>query len=507
MWNSFPVRWYRKGIRMEFDDTVNQIKLFQRAGENVKLVLLCYMPELRRFLHREGIQNIEIWSVFDVIQGIKGQLPGIFSYHDMSWPDDLEWVYTPFLALAYRNDEKYAKVEFGEGGHAVFAELYRKGKISRRIYIDDRGFLSCALDFQNEKEVRRTYFDQDGKWRVREDLQTGAVTVNPKIANVFQKLEYSSMSDLILEVLSDSFENEVGEGVVITAYDNRHNEMVRQVARGRKMVFSLFQKRNQIRDFNLAAEDMFRYADMIVTDTEYLANHLRKLEAAKDCRIMDLSPYDARVSLGKSQRIRELKILCYLQDLQDEQMAGVKQLLCYVNGHRDTELIIGVGNSLDEQLARQYLETETERIVSKNRLNNIYPEKNKQEYSENEIQEEYKKNVLIRSCRSETEIIEILKEMRIIVELSPEPDLYLQIAGISAGVPMVLKKDSQYVTHQENGWILQEMNELDDALDYFLNGLENWNKSLVHSVHKIAGYTNGAIVKRWKELLETRDQS
>ncbi|MCD7868904.1 MAG: accessory Sec system protein Asp1 [Clostridiales bacterium] len=120
MWNSFPKQWYQKGIRIEFDDTVSQIKLFQRAGEKVKLLLPGYMPELRMFLHREGIQNIEIWSVFDVIQEVHGQDPGVFSYRDISWPEDLEWVYTPFLAMAFRKDVIYAKVEFGEGGHTVF---------------------------------------------------------------------------------------------------------------------------------------------------------------------------------------------------------------------------------------------------------------------------------------------------------------------------------------------------------------------------------------------------
>ena len=88
------------------------------------------------------------------------------------------------------------------------------------------------------------------------------------------------------------------------------------------------------------------------------------------------------------------------------------------------------------------------------------------------------------------------------MDVSRTPDLYLQIAGISAGLPMILGAESRYVTHRENGWILEDEAETEEALRFFLAGLGNWNRALVTSLRKISDYTNGNIVKKWKEAME-----
>ena len=43
--------------------------------------------------------------------------------------------------------------------------------------------------------------------------------------------------------------------------------------------------------------------------------------------------------------------------------------------------------------------------------------------------------------------------------------------------------------------------EIVQALHYYLDGLANWNKSLIYSLNRITEYTNGNIVGRWKEAM------
>ena len=89
--------WLSSGDGMEFDDTVNQLRVFHMAGEQVELLLPGCMPELRQFMHRQGIDDIPYWSAFDVIQNIHSRSAGLFSYLDYRWPKELEWCHTPFL--------------------------------------------------------------------------------------------------------------------------------------------------------------------------------------------------------------------------------------------------------------------------------------------------------------------------------------------------------------------------------------------------------------------------
>ncbi len=49
--------WYRDGKKIEFDDSINQIKMFEHAGTAVELLILGYMPNLRSFLQRQELDE------------------------------------------------------------------------------------------------------------------------------------------------------------------------------------------------------------------------------------------------------------------------------------------------------------------------------------------------------------------------------------------------------------------------------------------------------------------
>ena len=45
------------------------------------------------------------------------------------------------------------------------------------------------------------------------------------------------------------------------------------------------------------------------------------------------------------------------------------------------------------------------------------------------------------------DIIKELEQTRLIVDMSEEPNLYTQIAGISAGIPQINRSQTEYVDH------------------------------------------------------------
>ena len=72
----------------------------------------------------------------------------------------------------------------------------------------------------------------------------------------------------------------------------------------------------------------------------------------------------------------------------------------------------------------------------------------------------------------EEDLMKELSQLRVIVDLNQEPDLYLQISSISAGVPQINRRETDYVDDKLNGLII-DIQQLRVALNYFINNLKN----------------------------------
>ena len=154
-WHAHIAPWYQKAQSYEFDDTVNQLRMFRDAGEETELLCLAFFPNLRRFLHRQNLYPIAYWSVFDEMQNIKLRTPAVFSYLELPWPEDVEWVYLPSRVVAIRQGQTYADVEFTEDGTLCWVEYYGKGEAVRRDLYDDRGFCSSSVFFRDHEKLRQ----------------------------------------------------------------------------------------------------------------------------------------------------------------------------------------------------------------------------------------------------------------------------------------------------------------------------------------------------------------
>ncbi|MBZ2049253.1 accessory Sec system glycosyltransferase Asp1, partial [Streptococcus sanguinis] len=67
-WHADLTPWYFSHFKLEFDDTFNQIRLMNRQGIPAQVLLLSYQPHLRYFLHRQGILEAQVDSLFDELQ-------------------------------------------------------------------------------------------------------------------------------------------------------------------------------------------------------------------------------------------------------------------------------------------------------------------------------------------------------------------------------------------------------------------------------------------------------
>jgi hypothetical protein len=101
-----------------------------------------------------------------------------------------------------------------------------------------------------------------------------------------------------------------------------------------------------------------------------------------------------------------------------------------------------------------------------------------------------------------TTIRQDFNETRLYIDLSAEVDVQKQALAVSAGIPQLVRKKTDYVDDQKNGQIIGQIRELDAAIAFYLDDLNNWNQALVENISYIERFSEENIIKQWRELLE-----
>jgi len=116
--------WYFSHFKLEFDDTFNQIRLMQHQGVPAQVLLLSYQPHLHYFLHRQGILEVQVDSLFDELQDFHEIRSQVLQVRDIEWDKDCEFMYSPFAIVIHKDGKRYAQIEHGVEG--FISDLYFK---------------------------------------------------------------------------------------------------------------------------------------------------------------------------------------------------------------------------------------------------------------------------------------------------------------------------------------------------------------------------------------------
>ncbi|KGO31920.1 hypothetical protein Q757_04150 [Oenococcus alcoholitolerans] len=104
--------------------------------------------------------------------------------------------------------------------------------------------------------------------------------------------------------------------------------------------------------------------------------------------------------------------------------------------------------------------------------------------------------------KGERELVSKIRNVRLIVDLQREANVFLQLAAISSGIPQINAGRSLYVEDHKNGLIVKEPKDLDKAIDFYFKGLKNWNQALVYSVQKMDQYSDFSLIQKWFDLIK-----
>lgn len=495
--------WYGDHTHNSFDDAIQHVKLFQAAGEVSQLVVLAYLPQLRYFLHQKDLFELPTWSLFDAVQGVLDVNPRLLSFRELSWPEGTAFSFTPFLIMAYQAGQLLAHVHLGDDGQLKLVHYFEDGQLLQSLTMDDRGFISAVSYYQNGQASHKDYLNRYGIWQFRERLTDGdqSVLVNPEADYPFQRQSYASLAELQAEAIETYLKTQVTErDTVLIASDQRHNETIFSSLSRAKIILSFFTGREaSSQQVTPKMIEQMNQSDVIIADRKSLVN---ALQAVTNRPVVQVSPFDTRLRLGHSQQFKEQYLYVVLDGLSVTDQRLLVETLFELMAS-DESLYLFLVSYQTDPAAKAGCQRQISEWLEEADCPYLFLEE--QGRPKNEEGDQTKSRVSLHQTMNEQELIQLLDKARLVIDLADEPDLYTQIAAISAGLPQVNRHPSEFVVHQQNGYIIDTISQLSEVHAYYLLGLRHWNEALVYATQKLAAYTSGRLVTYLKEQIGLRD--
>lgn len=518
-WRELEQSWHTRRMHTEFDDTVKQVQMFYRNGmRDFKILLLSHTPNFRHFLHRQGVFHAPYWSCFDAIQEVERKKAAVFSFHNLSWPDNIEFVYTPFVVVAYLENVKYAQINFGEAGNPIEVSMYQAGSLSRRNIYDDRGFVSSTEIYDNGNIAYTDYLTEKGSIKLREYAATGRVEINEKSNTYhvtkdgaieqrkFKKLTYESMTEVIKEVMAANLEETSDSDIFCVAMHDLNVQVMKEFIDKRKFILSFYGERYRIKD-HVDNKAMVKRAGYVVTDSEATTRYLLREMEEDVPNVIDISPYDSRMDFGISQQLTVQKILVPVDGLPDERFEALMiQLAKYIQENENAMVHIFTRNAeydLPDRLLSRIADILEDAGFDRHIVIPMQVEDDTAE-NETELEEDEEQTPVrffVEQCVDELSVSKCIREQRIMIDMRHNPDLYLQINCISTAIPQIIRRETQYMQNMYNGFVVTDFEQVPAALDYFLGSLSNWNQAKVYSYDIAQRFTTKKLLGKWKDVM------
>lgn len=514
-WSENERVWYWPKLVTEFDDTVKQIQLFSRNYiGSYGILLLSHAPNLRHFLHRQGIYHAPYWSCFDAMQGIRTRKLMPYSFHDLNWPEGIRFVYTPFAVVAVRDNRKMAQIEFAEGGSMMEVDLYQDDVLTRKNLYDDRGFVSCSVLYRKEKPWCEQYFNEQGVWKFCRFLDDGHVEINEESAFYllrwgetdreipYRKKRYEDLSGLIEEV-AGAFLSQTGENDIFTvAMHQMHTKLLRPLLSGRKCILSFFGQRREI----TSCEDTRRMLDdagYIVVSSQADRENLESRMGRTYLNVEIITPYDSRIESGISQQLHVQNVLLTVDGVSEPVFEELVLLMAaYMKTHPRVRTHLFTRRAQFNRRAQ--ILGKVRGILTRAGENPLWAREKTSGRSENTIDSGHEAPVLFYAdqCVDEMAMNTCLRKMRLMVDLQPEPDPFLQISAMSMGIPQITAKRTPYIEDGKNGRIVKDPKVAASWLPFYLENISNWNDAMIASYDLGSHYTADRLAEQWKKIID-----
>ncbi|MBO1096495.1 accessory Sec system protein Asp1 [Enterococcus casseliflavus] len=529
--NYFIPDWTTSSGNLESDYMMNIIQLFKNNREPYHLLLLEHIPFLRYQMHAYELEVAQMTSLYDRLQDIQKTNGFPLDVDDLPLAQNVEKVYTPFGITLIKENQPFGEIRFNSFGFAeqmsIMTEPYRQ-----ILFFDDRGFIS-AKSFQNDKgeQVKKIYYNESGREKCVEYFGENPhiELINPQRIGL-KKSQYQSMDELLLEMMNQFQLNLEPEDQTICLTNERSLRLVK-TNEERKRVIQIVSDAHRL---STCASDekaaLWAGENKIITDST--SNQTALFSLMKQSGVNDLSRiqripiYTTSFQLGNSNSIPQLVLYWNAGELNEDVRRIHHLLLQKVIQNDRYDLIIETTTFQSEVVLREaqkelvdtHFGVDSESEEYQKVLKYFEAKKAKKLFkTDEEAIEEIRES---KNWRNLVEAVDVnfrihfrldshlttirqdFNETRLYIDLSAEVDVQKQALAVSAGIPQLVRKKTDYVDDQKNGQIIGQIRELDAAIAFYMDDLNNWNQALVENISYIERFSEENIIKQWRELLE-----
>lgn len=414
--------------------------------------------------------------------------------------------------------------------------MFEDGKICRRNYYDDRGFVSSTVIYENGIEQYQDFLMENGIWKIREYKNDGHVVVNQTCPDYdvvpdaksgkagepvemrFTKAEYDSLEAVIEEVFASYVNLTRQNDNFFVAMHPLHIRVAEHVLKGKRIIATFFENRFDFTQTSLAA-DFLEHAENIITDSDYTTKLIMENLGAVNNKplrlhITDIPPYDTRMDFGISSQLRVQNILVPVDGLTEDAFARIiKGLADYLTindlarvhfftrdaswGHEDA-----IKNDTVKLLDSMGYDS---RLVTGDGEAALgFGGSGADVFAENElgdIEKTVEQRFFVDVCVDERDISKCINEQRVILDMRGTMDVFVYVTAISKGVPRISLSADQFLVSGKNGMVIDDFSDIGRSLTYYLDSFENWNQALVECYELGQKYTTSVLLKKWRKVL------
>lgn len=521
-----------KSLTSAFEDDIsaNVASMLKRTKQPYTLVTLQLMPHLRHQLEQINQLEMPWWNVYDAIADIPIQDGIPLAVEDLDWPENAEFVPGTGAVLVYVQGVRYAKCTYTPDDYLDQVTRYdSQGQPTQIDQFDDRGFLSWRRDLQPTGEVQ-TLFNAFGDV-VLTKTDADGITVAPGQQRRFRHAHYDAFQPLLDEFTAKRAHQQA-ETFTILVYRAGFNYPSTQVLALTPYDILVGSGESRVTYTDDVLHRMTSVAHAVIA-TDMGASRAVQRALADWALLLEkplrlLSPYSSRLALGHSNELSQLVIYWRATDLVDAaQEVVTRQILTEMLSNDAVVLLASTDdngttiNAVVQQFVDDtfnvaedhaaietvlgYLDAKDQQTLTREQADELDELKKTENWDQVTTAAKFLRRIHLRGIDDHKTMWAALDEARLLLDLSPQIDPFIQLAAISTGVPQLVRAKTEYVTTGKNGLVIHDLNEVGWGLAYFLDGLRRWNESLVYSVAKMERFSDERLIERWQEVMTDAD--
>lgn len=538
--------WENEVSELNRDLLKNLTNVFVGGKKSVKLAVLNFLPNLRYLLHVNGLTNYEYWNIWDAILGIE-RVDGMpLGPEALDLPQGVRLINAMTSMDAYEGSKLYARIIRSSEGYLSEVQFMNPQNRHTDVY-DDRGFKVCTNYYENEEVVRQEWFNECNQLIVRyEPKAKVAVQILGNYSN-FEKRQHKTLNELLMEFVNSFFEEHFDptQDRLIASTNLKIRPLMVEIQKRLPVTYLLDHLGPMDTTTVETLQPQIQGAFKFVVPNYVIFQQIKSSVAEPAQKALKLGyPYGTENRLGNSNEESKMFIYWHIDESTNDTTYSqfAEKLIDYSLEHENVGLQVAALNDRQANLVFNYLcqalknkytfldleqdqdliwkivfgREDTDAIGKllmqlKFRLGmNLKhdPETNPQKLADSarfkkinwkKVMEDITETI-IRVNSRDNEIYRNLARSRVLVDVGSPYNTRMQFNAISAGIPQIVNVDSPFIINRKNGWIINEKQSLSQGLDFYLQELGNWNKSLVATTK----YMEQLTLKRQADWWERR---